>query len=62
MDKLTGRGGPGRGQGRKKGTGNKGPVRPMISLRLPPEIIEKLRGEKDYTALIEKLLREYYDC
>lgn len=58
--KLTGRGGPGRGQGRTKGKGNKGPTRIMISIRIPPELVEKLKLEEDSTALIEQLLRKHY--
>jgi hypothetical protein len=52
----AGKGGPNRGQGRKPDP-NK---RQMISIRLPPEIVEKLKQEEDYTALIEKLLKQHY--
>jgi ribosomal protein L15 len=59
--KLTGQGGPGRGQGRRPGVGNKGRTpRRMVSFKSPVEIIDRLRQEKNYTALIVRLLKEHY--
>lgn len=55
-------GGPGRGQGRKPGVGNKNPPPPreIVTFRLPEEITRLLKQEENQTALILKLLKEYY--
>lgn len=41
--KLTGQGGPGRGQGLKKGTKLKDVVRAPMTTRLHPDVIEAIR-------------------
>lgn len=49
--------------GKRKGAGR--PVeeikRVMIAVRLPPDLVEKLRKVEDQTALIESLLRDYFE-
>jgi hypothetical protein len=54
------KGGKRPGAGRKTNASKGLEIRERISLRLPPEIVEKLKQEEDYTALIEKLLRQHY--
>ena len=58
--KLTGRGGPGRGQGRKA-TSPSGLARSRFELKIDPVALQWLRDhEKPVCELIEKAVIEYY--
>lgn len=49
--------------GKRKGAGRRldPDKRIMVAVRLPPDLVEKLRKVEDQTALIESLLLEYFE-
>lgn len=59
MDKLTGKGGPNRGQGRKPKPPTTKAQRRLITL--PPEIDAKLKNVENASELITKLLTQYFE-
>ena len=60
ITKPTGRGGPGRGQGRKPSSPS-GKTRERFEFKVDPVVLAWLRGQDEPTgALIEKAVIEYY--
>lgn len=61
--KLTGQGGPGRGQGRPKGSPNKKPTRVRMSFRLSPRLAAWLKGfaSGKRTEIVEEALFRQMD-
>lgn len=61
ITKPTGRGGPGRGQGRKPSSPS-GKTRQRFEFKIDPEVLAWLRdhGEQPVGAMIEKAVIEHY--
>lgn len=49
--------------GKRKGAGRHldPDKRVMVAVRLPPDLVERLRKVEDQTKLIESLLRDYFE-
>lgn len=58
--KLTGQGGPGRGQGRHPKTGKGGTNRPRITFRFTPWLADWLKTQENMTEAIEQALIGFY--